>query len=283
MATFTNQATLSYNGNIITSNIATGELIEVLSATKTAVLDTYSQESEITYVITILNSGTVPYTGLTLTDDLGAYPFGALTLTPLTFIPGALQYYINGTLQPAPAFTAGPPLVISNLTVPAGGVATIIYVVRANQYAPLDLAGVITNVAIISSNGEALITATENVSPESGANLTITKTVCPTTVTENGQLTYTFTIQNTSNTPIVATDNVTITDTFNPILIGLSVNFNGAPWATPANYSYSQVTGLFTTVAGQITVPAATFTQDATTGVWIVTPGVSVLTVTGTV
>ena len=34
MATFTNQATLTYNGNVITSNIATGEIIEVLSATK---------------------------------------------------------------------------------------------------------------------------------------------------------------------------------------------------------------------------------------------------------
>ena len=39
MATFTNQATLRYNGNIVNSNITTGELLEVLSATKTAVLD----------------------------------------------------------------------------------------------------------------------------------------------------------------------------------------------------------------------------------------------------
>ena len=37
------------------------------------------------------------------------------------------------------------------------------------------------------------------------------------------------------------------------------------------------------TVAGQITVPAATYTQDPTTGVWTITPGVSILTVTGTV
>ena len=48
-------------------------------------------------------------------------------------------------------------------------------------------------------------------------------------------------------------------------------------------YSYNEVTGVFSTVAGQITVPAATYTQDSSTGIWIIEPGVSVLTVTGTV
>ena len=38
MAVFTNQATLTYNGNVINSNITTGEILEVLSATKTAVI-----------------------------------------------------------------------------------------------------------------------------------------------------------------------------------------------------------------------------------------------------
>ena len=44
MATFYNQATLSYNGNTTTSNITTGELVEVLSATKTAVQTEYQQD-----------------------------------------------------------------------------------------------------------------------------------------------------------------------------------------------------------------------------------------------
>ena len=38
MATFTNQATLTYNGGTASSNITTGELLEVLTATKTAVV-----------------------------------------------------------------------------------------------------------------------------------------------------------------------------------------------------------------------------------------------------
>ena len=63
MATFSNQATLRYNGNVVNSNITTGELLEVLAASKTAVINNYSQGSEITYVINIVNSGTVNFTG----------------------------------------------------------------------------------------------------------------------------------------------------------------------------------------------------------------------------
>ena len=43
------------------------------------------------------------------------------------------------------------------------------------------------------------------------------------------------------------------------------------------------VHGTFTTLPGQITVPAATYTQDPDTGVYTIQPGVSVITVTGTV
>ncbi len=281
MATFTNQATLRYNGNVVNSNITTGELLEVLSATKTAVIDTYNQGSDITYVINIVNSGTVTFTGISVTDNLGAYAFGTGTLVPLDYVDGSAQYYLNGVLQPAPVVTAGPPLVISGITVPANGVATIIYVARANQYAPLDLEGVITNTAVINGGGVTEIMVNETVTPENGARLTITKSMCPTTVTENGRLTYTFVIQNIGNLPAVVTDNVAITDTFNPILSGLTVTFNDTVWTENVNYTYAETTGVFETVPGQITVPAAVYTQDPATGEWIVEPGVSVLTVTG--
>ena len=127
------------------------------------------------------------------------------------------------------------------------------------------------------------IIVTETVTPASEPRLTITKSMCPTTVTENGQLTYTFTIQNTGNVPVVATDTVSITDTFNPILTGLTVSYNGTTWAEGVNYTYSETTGEFATELGQVTVPAATYVQDPTTGVWVIEPGVSVLTVKGTV
>lgn len=283
MATFTNQATLRYNGNVVNSNITTGELLEVLSATKTAVINNYSQGSDITYVINIVNSGTLPFTGIFLNDNLGEYTFGTDTLVPLNYVNGSAQYYLNGVLQPAPVVTAGPPLVISGLTIPANGVATIIYVADANQYAPLDLEGVISNTAVVSGGGITPITVTETVTAERGAKLTISKSICPTTVTENGRLTYTFVIQNVGNEPAVATDDVTVTDTFNPILSGLTVTYNDVAWTENINYVYSETTGEFATNAGQITVPAAEYTQDPVTGEWIIEPGVSVITVTGTV
>ena len=96
MATFTNQATLRYNGNVVNSNITTGELVEVLSATKTAVINNYSQGSDITYVINIVNSGAVAFTGLSVTDNLGAYTLGMSTLVPLDYVAGSAQYYLNG-------------------------------------------------------------------------------------------------------------------------------------------------------------------------------------------
>lgn len=283
MAVFTNQATLRYNGNVVNSNITTGEILEALSATKTAVLETYTQGSDVTYVITILNSGTTAVTGLTVTDNLGAYTFGIDTLVPLDYVAGSVRYYVNGVLQAAPTVVAGPPLVISGIGVPTNGNATIIYIAKANAYAPLGIEDTVTNTAIISGAGLTDINAAETIAPETGARLTIAKSVSPTTVTENGRLTYTFTIQNTGNTAATATDSVIVTDTFNPVLTDLAVSFNGTAWTAATNYTYSEVTGEFATVAGQITVPAASYSQNTVTGEWVIEPGVSVLTVVGTV
>ena len=58
MAQFTNQATLRYNGTITNSNVVTGEIREVISVTKTTLLDTYSRNGTITYLVSILNAGT---------------------------------------------------------------------------------------------------------------------------------------------------------------------------------------------------------------------------------
>ncbi len=282
MAQFTNQAQLSYNDSVVNSNIAVGEILEVISATKTAVGSNYGRDSSVTYVISVVNSGTVPYTNLTITDDLGVYDFGTTSLVPLTYNECTVTYYINGTLQPSPAVTAdGTNLVFCGINVPAGGNAIIAYEVSTNRFAPLDTDASITNTATVSGCGITPITAQATITAESEPELSVTKSINPVPVTENGTLTYTFVIQNTGNSPVTADDLAVVTDTFNPTLCDLTVTFNGETLTSPTDYTYNESCGVFSTVAGVITVPAATFTQDAATGVWVTTPGVSTLTITG--
>lgn len=75
MATFTNVATLSYNGTVVNSNVTTGEIQQTLSATKYALSETYSPDSDITYIVNIVNNGSTVFSNLTLTDNLGAYAY----------------------------------------------------------------------------------------------------------------------------------------------------------------------------------------------------------------
>ena len=100
---------------------------------------------------------------------------------------------------------------------------------------------------------------------------------------DNGQVTYTFLIQNSGNEALVATDNAVVTDTFDPILTDLTVTLNGAVLTPGTGYTYDETTGQFATVPSIITVPAATFTQDPATGAYTRTPGLATLTVTGTI
>ena len=78
------------------------------------------------------------------------------------------------------------------------------------------------------------------------------------------------------------TDDLIFRDTFDPVLENLIVTFNGASWNEGTNYTYDELTGEFVSLAGQITVPAATFTQNPD-GTYTVTPGISTITITGTV
>ncbi len=283
MATFTNQAQLRVNNTVTNSNVAVGEVLEVLAATKTAVVENYTNDGTVTYVVQLVNTGDTALTGITVSDNLGAYEFDTQTLVPLDYVDGSIRYFTNGVLQATPAVTAGPPLVVTGITVPANGTATLIYETRVNEFAPLGTDGTIVNEATVSGGGITPVVATETVTAENEANLAITKSISPVPVVENGRLTYTFTIQNTGNEAVEAGDNAVITDTFDPILTDLVVTFNGTTWTEGVNYTYNEATGEFATITGQVTVPAATFTQDPTTGAFVVTPGTSTLTVTGTV
>ena len=191
---------------------------------------------------------------------------------------------MNGAPQAAPAVTPGAPLVFTGINVPANGNAVIIYQALANEFASPLPDGTIVNTVTITGGGLATpITATETVTAQSGPDLTITKTITPAQVADNGRVTYTFLLQNNGNEALVATDDAAVTDLFDPILSNLTVTLNGAVLAEGTGYTYNEATGQFATVPGVITVPAATFTQDPVTGEYTRTPGLATLTVTGTI
>lgn len=284
MAIFSNQATLTYNGSSTNSNIAYGEILDVLVATKTAVEGSYTPDQIVTYVVTLRNTGNAALTGLTVTDDLGGYLFNGTTVYPLTYEDGSVAMFTNGVPQAAPVVVAGPPLVFSGITVPAGGDVVLVYQARVNAYANPEAGGTIVNTVTVTGDGlSAPITATETITVNTAPVLTITKSITPAQVVDNDRVTYTFVIQNSGNQAVVATDNAAITDTFDPILTALAVTFDGVAWTQGVQYNYDEATGLFTTVPGQILVPAATYTQDPVTGIYSANPGIATLVVTGTI
>ncbi|MBR5441530.1 MAG: hypothetical protein IKV44_01120, partial [Clostridia bacterium] len=119
MATFTNRATLSYNGNVTNSNTVTGEITEVLTITKTSLNTCYNNDCGIIYTVSLINTGTTALNGLTVTDDLGAYTFDTSTVVPLNYVDGSVALYVNGTLQAQPTATVGESLVFTGINIPA--------------------------------------------------------------------------------------------------------------------------------------------------------------------
>jgi len=284
MAIFSNQATLTYNGNTTNSNIAYGEILEVLVATKTAIGGDYGALCPVTYVVTLRNTGGNVLSSLTITDDLGGYTFAVDPVYPLDYVEGSVALFVNGVVQAVPTVTAGPPLAVSGISIPAGGDAVLVYQARPTAFADPAAGGTITNTATVTGDGlSAPISAQATLNREESPNLTITKSITPSQVVDNDRVTYTFVIQNTGNQAVVTTDNAVITDVFDPILTALTVTFNGTQWMEGTQYTYDNATGLFTTNEGSITVPAATFTQDPTTGAYTMTPGIATLIVTGTI
>ncbi len=283
MATFINTATLSYNNKVTNSNVVTGEILEVLSATKNVVDGTYGAGDTLTYVISIVNSGTAPVTNVTVTDNLGEYTSdGGAQAVPLDYVPGTVRLYVDGVPAAAPAVGNSNPLTFTGITVPAEGNVIILYEARANSFAPLDEGGTITNEAVVSGGNIALpITVSAQAQAESEPDLTISKSVSPETVVEDGQITYTFVIQNSGNLAADAEDNVVVSDLFDPILSNITVTLDGID-VPVTDYTYNSATGEFETTPGAITVPAATYSVDEE-GRWVVTPGVTVLKISGTV
>lgn len=101
MATFTNQATLTYNGGPSTPTSSRASSCRSWTASKTAAAESYRTGDLVTYVVQLRSTrGAAALTGLTVTDharhdELSCHG-GTVQLTPLTYQAGTLRYFMNG-------------------------------------------------------------------------------------------------------------------------------------------------------------------------------------------
>lgn len=84
--------------------VAVGEIREVLSAAKATTSSGYTVGEDVTYIVSIVNSGTSPYTGVTVTDSIGRVrardQVRASIRDPMS--AASARLYIDGVLQTAP-------------------------------------------------------------------------------------------------------------------------------------------------------------------------------------
>lgn len=291
MATFSNLATLSFNGTTTNSNLVTGEILEDVMVSKIHVNPNYFTGDDITYAVTIRNLTDQPLTGITLTDDLGRYNYGTNELYPLDFIPFSVRLFNDGTMSMDFSVTMQKPLTITGLSVAANGVTMVLYTAKVNQYAPVTFGSRITNTATVSyaqSNAES--TATSTIYPRPTTELAVHKSLEPKVVGQDRSITYRFEIENSGTLPtnmVSETERrcndtaLQLIDIFQPKLTLSSVSLNGEALTKTVDYQYDSGTGKFVTMPNRIVVPAATF-RRGDDGTVIVEPGKAVLVIKGT-
>ncbi len=285
--TITNRASVSYRYGAVTetvsSNLASTVLSDPLTVSKSALETAYRAGEAITYVITVTNGSTVPLSDVTISDNLGACESAqGVSIAPLSYV-GPAKLYLDGVYQSELSpVTTEEGVAFTIPAIPQATNATILYKATPSAYAPMTPDSAITNVASFSpAAGTEPITAQHTLPVDSYAALTVEKEMSPNPISDGGVLVNTFTITNTGN--VEATELV-LSDVFMTPLSGVSVSIDGSPVAADDfEFADSTLTLPADGASLSLTVPAATFAEDPDTGAVTMTPGVTVVTVTGTV
>lgn len=291
MTEFTNQAFVSYGENqVAVSNIVAGTLINPVSMAMHAGDHHYRTGEIIPIVITIRNRSSQTYEDMQVWDKRGQYtPAGAAEnaegkVFPTEYVNGSLQLYINGERQPGPQIRSAGYLLVMGLTIPPHSDIVLMYQMRVTAYAPVG--GVddrITSTAWIE--GDGLLdtpTATETIYYDPSPLITVTKSVMPREVIRDQPMAYTFTIYNYGASVVNKEKPLILTDKFTPRLNITGVYVGHTALERNVGYTYDAM-GNFATKPNVLSVPAATFTYNAKTHLYSVMPGMTIVTVNGTI
>ncbi|MBQ6530306.1 MAG: DUF11 domain-containing protein [Clostridia bacterium] len=271
-----NRASISYNGSgVVLSNQTNTTLIDqyTVELTKTPVVDTVIAGGDAVYVISLANTGAGALDGATLTDNLGG------TETPLSYVDGSAQFYMNGELVTGTATPDADGIVFGYAdTITPGDNLLVIYAASVG----IAQTGTITNTVtadvptaeqtqrIIVAQASATITITPV------ANVSIFKAASADTVQIGDTLTYTFTLMNTGSE---AAENINFTDALPEQFNVTSVSYTADGTETPiadTDYTIEAPNTLIIPADGstlEIDIPAAT--EEG--------PGITTITVTGTI
>lgn len=198
MDNIANQATLLYNNMTTNSNTVTTQILSLydLTATKEALLDTYTPNQTITYVTRVENIGSASLYNLTVVDDL------AKGLTQ--YVDNSVEGYLNGTPIEVNAQITNNTVTftIDNVMNPNDNVLIIF-----ETTTPTTRPDVLTNTQTITANGGSttgpIVTVTPNPSASvklaNYVSLDITKSTNKASIYSGDTLIYTFQIINNGN------------------------------------------------------------------------------------
>lgn len=275
-----NSATLTYNSGDNTasaaSNVVSTSLLDSysLTAQKVSANDSFRPSENITYLVTVTNTGTQPLFDVEITDDLGG------TGVPLAYVENSALVIDGGVVTSVTPASTNPLIIPLVNALQSGESVTVVYVAQVSAVLE-DGIDEITNTATASANrqsGTGPVVTSEPVSVtifrEDFAQVDIVKSVDKAVISSGDTLTYTFTIENSGNIPAT---NVVITDTlpegFEITSIesetdGVTTVYDATDYTVDANNTLVLPVG-----AKTITVPA----RDENSN------GVTTVTITGTV